>query len=147
MKKRQEKQRKTASLWLDQESLYLGLPMADGQFLTVHQQQWNPEGLDIQSLEANQKLTAALSGLAKQYSLQRMGLRLCLDDGLCVTRVVTGDKESVGREIEAIRTRSQLYLSLGLGEKTDGWTKSSHRRSKRVCVSIDRQFEDDPINP
>lgn len=110
---------KQAVLWLDQERLYLGL-QSNCHNLAVHQVHWNPERLDIQSAEACQKLTDALVGIAKQFSLSRTNVRLCLDDGLCVTRVVTGAQEDVGRELDAIRVRSQLYLSLGLGEKLTG---------------------------
>ncbi len=125
-----------AVIWLDQENLFLGL-LSDKKGLAVHQVHWNPERLDMQSAEASQKLVAALVALAKQFSIYRMNLRLCLDDGLCVTRVVTGDPDDVTRELEAIRIRSQLYLSLGLGEKLTGsLSKVIANRSEYALTSI-----------
>jgi hypothetical protein len=127
---------KPAVIWLDQENLFLGLP-SEQLGLAVHRVHWNAERLDIQSPEANQKLSAALSGLVKQFSIHRMSIRLCLDDGLCVTRVVTGEPEDVDRELEAIRQRSQLYLSLGLGEKLTGsLSKVTENRSEYALTSI-----------
>ena len=108
-----------AILWLGQEHLFLGLPSEIDGFI-FHQVRWNPSRFDMQATEASDQLTAALVGISKQFSLNRMNVRLCLDDGLCVTRVVTGDPEEVARELDAIRNRSQLYLSLGLGEKLTG---------------------------
>ncbi len=127
---------KPAVIWLDQENLFLGLPSEQGG-LAVHRVHWNVERLDIQSAEASQKLTAALVGLVKQFSVHRMSIRLCLDDGLCVTRVVTGEPDDVDRELEAIRLRSQLYLSLGLGEKLTGsLSKVTANRSEYALTSI-----------
>jgi hypothetical protein len=108
-----------ASLWLDQRHLFLGIPSSDGQFV-VHAVDWNPNGLRLQTAEAAHRLTTTLTGLAKNHALHKRDVRLCLDDALCVTRVVTGDREAVERELEAIQSRSQLYLSLGLGEKLTG---------------------------
>ncbi len=126
----------TAVIWLDQESLFLGLPSVQNG-IAVHRIHWNPERLDMQSVEASQKLTSALAGFVKQFSLHRMNIRLCLDDGLCVTRVVTGEPEDVDRELEAIRVRSQLYLSLGLGEKLTGsLSKVTSNRSEYALTSI-----------
>lgn len=125
-----------AVLWLDQEQLFLGIP-SDEKGFSVTRVLWNPERLDIQSPEASSKLTAAFVGLAKQFSLQRKIVRLCLEDGLCVTRVVTGDRESVERELNAIRVRSQLYLSLGLGEKLTGSLRcKAENQSEYALTSI-----------
>ena len=110
---------KKAALWLDQQELFLGLSNAEGRF-TVHRETWNPERISLQSPEAADRLTIALVSIAKQYHLHRRDIRLCLDDAWCVTRVVTGDSEYVQRELEAIQVRSQLYISLGLGEKLTG---------------------------
>lgn len=108
-----------AVLWVGQERLFLGKFNLNNQF-EVHQVVWNPKRTDIQSFETGKLLTAALQVLVKQHGLQRQFVRLCLDDAFCVTRVVTGETEAVEKELEAIRTRSQLYLSLGLGEKLTG---------------------------
>ncbi len=109
---------KKAALWLDSQELFLGLPIA-GRF-TVHRETWNPERLSVQSPEAAERLTSSLIAISKQFQLHRFDVRLCIDDALCVTRVVTGDCDAVQRELEAIQVRSQLYISLGLGEKLTG---------------------------
>lgn len=108
-----------AVLWIGQQRIFLGKYNSENK-LEVHEVAWNPKKLEMQSHEAGQLLTAAIHGLSKQHALHRSLVRLCLDDVFCVTRVVTGDKESVEKELEAIRSRSQLYLSLGLGEKLTG---------------------------
>jgi hypothetical protein len=131
-----KKHDKPAVIWLDQENLFLGLP-SEQNGLAIHRVHWNADRLDIQTTEASQKLTAALTGLVKQFSIHRTSIRLCLDDGLCVTRVVTGDPDDVDRELEAIRLRSQLYLSLGLGEKLTGsLSKVIANRSEYALTSI-----------
>jgi hypothetical protein len=84
---------KRASLWLAQQRLFLGITNANGT-LEVDSVEWNPNALDLQTIEAAQLLTEALQKLSKQHGLSRLGIRLCLDDSLCVTRVVTGDPES-----------------------------------------------------
>jgi hypothetical protein len=114
---------KKAALWLDQRELYLGLTIA-GRF-TVYTETWNPERLSVQTQEAAELLTSTLISLAKQHQLHRRDVRLCLDDALCVTRVVTGDTEAVQRELDAIQVRSQLYISLGLGDKLTGNLRES----------------------
>ena len=110
---------KKAALWLDQQVLFLGLTNSDGRFV-VHRESWNPDRFNLQSPEASNQLTSTLIALAKKHQLHRLDVRLCLDDALCVTRVVTGDTEAVQRELDAIQVRSQLYISLGLGEKLTG---------------------------
>ena len=116
---RTTKNEKMAALWLDQQELFLGLSNADGRF-TVQRKTWNPERFNLQSPEAADRLTTALVSIARQHHLHRRDTRLCLDDAWCVTRVVTGDSEAVQRELDAIQVRSQLYISLGLGEKLTG---------------------------
>lgn len=108
-----------AVLWIGQQRIYLGKSNAENQ-LDIQEIAWNPKHLEIQSPEAGQLLTTALQSLSRQHALHRYLVRLCLDDVFCVTRVVTGDKEAVEKELDAIRSRSQLYLSLGLGEKLTG---------------------------
>ncbi len=108
-----------ASIWLDHQRLYLGLAKNDGRFV-VDSLTWNPEKQNLQSSEATRLLSEALLKLNKLYALQRYDVRLCLDDAFCVTRVVTGDSDAVEKELEAIQQRSQLYISLGLGEKLTG---------------------------
>ncbi len=109
---------KKAALWLDQHELYLGLSIA-GRF-AVYRAIWNPERHPVQTQEAAELLSSTLIALSKKHQLHRYDVRMCLDDALCVTRVVTGDSESVQRELDAIQVRSQLYISLGLGEKLTG---------------------------
>lgn len=117
--KRQTSIEKKAALWIDQQQLFLGLSNASGQFV-VHRENWNPDGFNIQSPEAAERLTNALVSVTKKNQLHRYDVRLCLDDALCVTRVVTGESDAVQRELDAIQVRSQLYISLGLGEKLTG---------------------------
>ncbi len=116
--KRTASTEKMAALWLDQQDLFLGL--SNGGRFTVYRETWNSERFNLQSPEAAERLTSTLVLLAKQHQLHRLDVRLCLDDSLCVTRVVTGDSEAVQRELDAIQVRSQLYISLGLGDKLTG---------------------------
>ena len=113
------KSAKKAALWLDQQYVYLGVSDVTGEF-SVCRENWNPDQLNLQSVDATHLLASSLTKLSKQYQLNRTDVRLCLDDALCVTRVVTGDGDSVQKELDAIQVRSQLYISLGLGEKLTG---------------------------
>ncbi len=110
-------------MWLDPQDVFLGIVDAEGNLIKVDHKSWNPDECAFLSDQARQELTKSIASLVKEHSLHRLPLRLCLDDSLCVTRVVTGDKDDVERELENIQVRSQLYLSLGLGDKLTGNVK------------------------
>ncbi len=114
-----------AVLWLSTRELYVGLRGSDDSTIEIDYVEWNPDSLVLHTEEARTLLTSALQTLVRKYSLHRLRMRLCLDDALCVTRVAMGERESVDRELESIQSRSQLYLSLGLGEKVTGNLRQS----------------------
>ena len=129
--------KRRVTIWLDPSDLYLGMNDGAGELKSIVRLNWNPDGIPLQEEESHQKLAHALTALAKQYGLHRFQVRLCLDDGLCVTRVATGDKEDVERELENIQVRSQLYLSLGLGDKLTGSLReSADGQSEYALTSI-----------
>jgi hypothetical protein len=135
------KTNKTAVIWLDRETLVLGLPSEANQ-ISVYTVDWNSEKLNLESLEAVQKLTGSLSTLAKQHNLTKFTIRLCLADSLAVTRVVTGDLDSVEIELEQLKVRSQLYISLGLGKKLTGnyQTKLDHQTEYALTTIVNQRM-------
>lgn len=87
---------------------------------------WNPSSVPLQNPAVVSLLSEALNDLVRQQRISRNPVRLCISDSLCVSRVAIGDKEEVDREIEQIRQRSQLYISLGLGQKLTGTFRTKH---------------------
>jgi hypothetical protein len=132
---------KTAVIWLDREVLVLGLP-SESNGISVNKVIWNSERLNLESFEAVQKLTATLATLGKQHNFTRLPIRLCLADSLAVTRVVTGDSDSVKQELEQLRVRSQLYISLGLGKKLTGnyQTKLDHQTEYALTTIVNQRM-------
>jgi hypothetical protein len=126
--KTKQKKNDLAVVWLDREKLVLGLP-SESNGLSIFSIDWNSDKSNMESVEATQKLTNVLVSLAKQHNLTKTPIRLCLDDTLAVTRVVTGDAYTVQNELEQLKLRSQLYISLGLGKKLTGnfQTKLDHQ--------------------
>lgn len=59
-----------------------------------------------------------LDEFLEEERLQNVPLHLVLGGDYCVTRIATGTRENVERELQDLRRRSALYLSLGHGAKT-----------------------------
>ncbi|QDU89916.1 hypothetical protein Pla175_33130 [Pirellulimonas nuda] len=84
---------------------------------------------------------AALAQAVKQVTLE---LRLnggratvLLPGQMCVTRVATGSKQSVDRELNHLRERTQLYLSLGAGPKALALGRSDlDARNEHALLSV-----------
>jgi Fimbrial assembly protein (PilN) len=83
---------------------------------------WRHERLEnINSGSASYLNEEALLGLLKQIAqeekLQNASLRVVLGGEHCVTRVCSGTREQVHKELSALEYRSTMYLSLGHGQK------------------------------
>lgn len=63
-------------------------------------------------------LGPALKQVVQEERLSGAGATVLLSGDLCVTRVCSGLKGAVDREISQLRERCQLYLALGPGPKT-----------------------------
>ena len=109
-------------IWLDERSVYLGYRNSASTAENYNYQSfhWNPDSLTLNTKPANDLLVESMSSLLRQAGVSRLPIRLCLGDSLCVTRVITGDERRVERELIEVRSRSQLYLTLGLGDKLTG---------------------------
>jgi hypothetical protein len=83
--------------------------------------------LDSQDLnthpeEARKGLHAILQKLIKQEGISREPIHISLHNRMCITRVVTGNRQQVESQLAEIAENSQHYLQLGLGEKLLGHT-------------------------
>lgn len=79
-----------------------------------------PWRIDADSLYSSQgaaELAAAVAKVAGEERLAGSQAEVLLGSELCVTRAVSGAVDEVQREINVLRERSQLYLSLGPGRK------------------------------
>lgn len=72
--------------------------------------------------EARQGLHAILQKLVKQEGVAREPVHVSFHGRLCITRVVTGNRQQVEAQLAEITENSQHYLQLGLGEKLIGHT-------------------------
>ncbi len=116
----------TISLWLDENNLYLSRRENGLSSLpTIETLRWNDNQLTLHNPEARDALATALNEIGKRLNVHRIPVRLCLGDGMCVTRVITGEPTRVQKELESVHDRSQLYLSLGFGEKLTGQVRIS----------------------
>ncbi len=122
-----KKNQKTVALWLDEYELHLFVGKEDefDQGSRLKSVVWNAERLPMTSADAQKKLVDALTEVMRHSGQHRTPVRLCLGDSMCVTRVSTGDSHRVQREVDDIQNRSQLYLSLGLGDKLTGQVRLS----------------------
>ncbi len=100
----------------DQLELVLIEETATERIIHVDQTQWR-KGCSVYSKEAGEQLAAALTQLQLKWQLKRTPITLSLSGDFCVTRVATGSKDEVDRELEESERRSALYISLGLGQK------------------------------
>ncbi len=83
--------------------------------------------LPLQNLIANpdaarRALHATLQTLVKQEGISREAIHVSLHNRMCITRVVTGNRQQVEAQQAEIAENSQHYLQLGLGEKLIGHT-------------------------
>lgn len=72
--------------------------------------------------DAQRDLQAILQKLVKQEGVAREPVHVSLHGRLCITRVVTGNRQQVETQLAEITENSQHYLQLGLGEKLIGHT-------------------------
>ena len=114
----------TCVLWVDEAELCLQLEAEsaakDSLAAAPLSEPWNPSGVSLHSAEARSLLASAMERLVRRAGRYRFAVRLVLGDALCVTRVTTGEGRVVQQELRDIELRSQLYLSLGLGDKLTG---------------------------
>lgn len=81
---------------------------------------WN--GNNSSPEEYREELRGLLGELAKQQGIAREPVHISLHNRLCVTRVVTGNREQVAEQLNEITENSHHYLQLGLGDKLIGHT-------------------------
>jgi hypothetical protein len=78
------------------------------------------QNLNSNPEEARQGLRELLQKLAKQQGIAREPIHVSLHNRMCITRVVTGNRQEVDEQLAEITDNSQHYLQLGLGEKLIG---------------------------
>ncbi len=78
---------------------------------------WRKEASHLNTEEGLSELSVALSDLVESRNLQTSSFHFVLGGELCITKAVHGAMDVVRNELKQIEERSQLYLSLGPGEK------------------------------
>ncbi len=96
---------------------------------------WNLEGSPLNSESGVDDLSRALVKLVDQNDLQDANFHFVLGGELCVTKSVRGTTEQVRDELRQIEERSQLYLSLGTGEKVVATNSRSLDARHRCAVA------------
>ncbi len=66
------------------------------------------------------ELIAILQKLVKQEGLAREPVHVSFHNRMCITRIVTGNRQQVDEQLAEITSNSQHYLQLGLGDKLIG---------------------------
>jgi hypothetical protein len=78
---------------------------------------WRKEASSLHTERGVQELTEAFETLVSEERLTAARVRIALNGGYCVTRVITGPTEEVRREFNDLEERSLRYLTLGPGPK------------------------------
>lgn len=78
---------------------------------------WRKEASHLNTEEGLIELSVALRDLVESKNLQTSSFHFVLGGELCITKAVHGAMDVVRNELKQIEDRSQLYLSLGPGEK------------------------------
>jgi Tfp pilus assembly protein PilN len=79
---------------------------------------WRREATTLHSEAGQAEIAEGLRRVAGELKIAGVPTWLSLTGDYCVTRVVSGDDETVRRELAELEQRSALYLSLGHGPKT-----------------------------
>ncbi len=78
------------------------------------------QNLNTHPEDARRGLQEILQKLVKQEGIAREAIHVSFHNRMCITRVVTGNRQQVESQIAEITENSQHYLQLGLGEKLIG---------------------------
>lgn len=82
-----------------------------------HHIPWLQEAESIRTEDGIRELTAAVTMLVSKEKVTGAATYVSLSSDLCVTRVVSGENESLRQELRNLHDRSNQYLLLGAGEK------------------------------
>ncbi|MEZ6134857.1 MAG: PilN domain-containing protein [Pirellulaceae bacterium] len=78
-----------------------------------------------------EELETLLKKLATREGVSREPIHVSLHSRYCVTRVVTGNKEQVQKQLDEIIANSHHYLQFGLGEKLIGQSSTNISESNQ----------------
>ncbi len=84
---------------------------------TVDSVEWRKSSDGLLAEHGEAELLAALRQVVAEQRLVGSPLRVALGGNLCVTRALVGSRDDVNRELQELRERSRLYLTLGSGPK------------------------------
>ena len=119
--KRQRKTRRSVVLELCSSKLHMAILEESGESepIQIHTRSvvWQKRASALHTVLGVEELGAAVGQLVAEEHLEGCALQITLTGGHCVTRVATGDRDSVRRELAALEERSELYLALGHGRK------------------------------
>ncbi len=96
--------------------LWIATPDEPGSTVRTGTVLWREETAPVRQATQWTHLTKAIQGLVAGLKLQGVPVQLILGSDLCVTRVVSGTKNEVERELRALEERCSEYLALGTGE-------------------------------
>jgi len=93
---------------------------SEGEPKTVHTRSliWRRDAPSLHTEAGVKELTLALKTLAIEERLGGLSVKVALNGDFCVTRVVSGSAEKVRNELRSLEERTNLYLSLGVGDKS-----------------------------
>jgi hypothetical protein len=109
-----------ATIEIDASRLHACVITRHGEAVTKCQSRsltWRHEATTLHSETGQAEIADALRRISGELKIAGVPTWMSLTGDLCVTRVVTGDDETVRRELAELEQRSTLYLSLGHGPK------------------------------
>ncbi|MEM8864813.1 MAG: PilN domain-containing protein [Planctomycetota bacterium] len=123
-----------------QMGLLVNDPRGNADLLHTASIAWRDSEQRLPDPEAAAALAERLKELVAAERLAGCEASLVLNADLCVTRVASGSSTEVRTALEQMDERSQLYLSLGPGEKTIATSRVSlDARHERAAVTVARQ--------
>ena len=108
--------------------------------VSSHEVPWRQSARSLASESGQAELTSALKQLSIAHKLSGTTVWLTLTGVFCVTRVLTGDSDTVRHEMRDLEQRSQLYLSLGPGHKAlAGSIRQIDARHQHALLTVTNQ--------
>lgn len=105
---------------------------------------WRDEATNLNGDRGRAELTAAMRRICADMKLKGVSTWIALPSSYCVSRVVRGEENSVRDELVQVEERSNLYLSLGHGPKTQAVSVhqiDSRRRHAVLSVTNQKTIE------
>lgn len=119
--RRKKKQNLHVTLEVCYDDLHLAVCEVDaehGVSVRTGSARWRESSRSLDSEKGISELTAGIKSLLSKFGVSGQTVQLALNGDLCVTRVVTGSKQDVAKELGQLEQRSTTYHGLGHGPKS-----------------------------